>query len=80
MHAADIVYRPGSEISATNALSHSLIPGKIPGMDIVVHEVTNVSQSRLDQDHAATERDSTLTLLKEILLNGWPSLCDKCPP
>ena len=76
----DVIYKPGRDIPVADALSQSAIPGKeIPGMDIIVHEVTHVSQSRLDQVQAAMEVDPTLILLKKAIHTGWPSSQGQCP-
>ena len=76
----DIQYKPGRDIPVADALSRAPIPGdEIPDLDIIVHEVTNVTESRLEQIRAGTAADPELTVLKQVIHDGWPMSRNQCP-
>jgi hypothetical protein len=70
----ELVYKPGTAIPVADALSRSPLPDK-PVSDVVT--VNNVSFSpiksgRLEEIRVASEKDQTLTELKNTIMKGWP--------
>lgn len=76
----ELHYRPGKDIPVADALSRAPIPGDtIPDMDVLIHEVTNTSTSRLEQIRTLTRQDPQLILLANIIQHGWPNQRSECP-
>ena len=68
-------YKPGTQIPIADTLSRAPLPGK-PDTELVTVNLINFSPiktNRLDEIRAATALDKTLTLLKQIILKGWPN-------
>lgn len=75
-----VVYVPGPKIPVADLLSRASIPGEeISDMDVTIHELVNVSQSRLQQIQELAHKDSQLATLMEVVTTGWPSQRKDCP-
>lgn len=73
-------YVPGKMIPVADALSRLPIPGQeIREMDVHVHEITNVTPSRLQQIRDETKVDPILVKLANMVMSGWPKLRGDCP-
>ena len=79
-----VKYVPGHDVPLADTLSR-IAPckeGKIPGLDISVHELNaqlNASHARLKQIREETVKDSTLAVLAETISTGWPDKRSECP-
>ena len=52
------------------------------GLDVSVHEVhlhLNASPTRVSQIREETDKDTTLSALREIIMHGWPEKRSDCP-
>ena len=77
-------YVPGKDIPVADALSRisSCHDEAIQGLDISVHEVylqLNSSPMRVSQIREETDKDTTLSVLREIIMHGWPEKRSNCP-
>ena len=71
-----IVYRPGSKIPVPDCLSrliHNRQDPEIPGMHILVNDVTLTHPSKLHIIRNHMKKDEDLLLLRDMVLRGWPS-------
>ena len=81
---AEIKYVPGKDIPVTGAISRiSLCYGEaVQGLYVSVHEVhlhLNASPMRVSQIREETGKDTTLSALCEIIMQGWPEKRSDCP-
>ena len=79
-----VIYVPGRNIPVADMLSRvSPTPAaEIPGLDVSVHELQkhlNASPMRLNQIREETAKDDNLSLLKEVVMKGWPNQRSDCP-
>ena len=81
---AQIKYVPGKDIPVADALSRisSCYGEAVQGLDVSVHEVhlhLNASPTRVSQIREETDKDTTLSALREIIMHGWPEKRSDCP-
>ena len=81
---AEIKYAPGKDIPVADALSRnsSRYGEAVQGLDVSVHEVhlhLNASPTRGSQIREETDKDTTLSALREIIMHGWPEKRSDCP-
>ena len=81
---AEIKYVPGKNIPIADALSRisSCYGEAVQGLDVSVHEVhlyLNASPTRVSQIREETDKDTTLSALREIIMHGWPEKRSDCP-
>ena len=81
---AQIKYVLGKGIPIADALSRisSCYGEAVQGLDVSVHEVhlhLNVSPTQLIQIREETDKDTTLSALREIIMRGWPEKRSSCP-
>jgi len=74
---AQIKYVFGKDIPVADALSRisSCYGEAVKGLDVSVHEVhlhLNASPTRVSQMREETDKDTTLSALREIIVHGWP--------
>uniref|UniRef100_A0A8C2HNG3 Gypsy retrotransposon integrase-like protein 1 n=1 Tax=Cyprinus carpio TaxID=7962 RepID=A0A8C2HNG3_CYPCA len=81
-----IVHRPGKDIPVADTLSRKSLSDQdtslIEGMDIQVHTVYSslpVSNLKLEEIRAQTEKDPQFQTLKGVIQRGWPEEKRKCP-
>uniref|UniRef100_A0A674NI52 Gypsy retrotransposon integrase-like protein 1 n=1 Tax=Takifugu rubripes TaxID=31033 RepID=A0A674NI52_TAKRU len=81
-----IVHRPGKDIPVADTLSRKSLSDQDDslreGMDMQVHTVYSnlpVSDTKLKEIRAETEKDAQLVLLKETIQSGWPEERPMCP-
>ena len=78
-----IKYIPGPKIPMADALSRVIIHEKmeIEGLDVTIHELTStMSRVQVETIQKATPEDTTLQLLMEQMIKGWPKEgCRKHP-
>ena len=77
-----IQHRPGREMvlpDALSRLSHS-DQSEVMGTKIRVHEVVDVSQSRLGRLQVETEGDEVLRKIKTYVRSGWPDSVKSVEP
>ena len=79
-----IKYVPGKDIPVTDALSRiSSCHGEaIHGLDVSVYKVhlhLNASPMRVSQIGEETNKDTTLSALREIIMHRWPEKRSNCP-
>ena len=69
-----LVHRPGREMVLPDALSRlsQVDKEEVLGTNVRVHELIDVSQSRLGRLQAETEADEVLQKVKSYVWNGWP--------
>ena len=67
-------HRPGREMVLPDALSRMSRSDKkaVPGTKVRIHEVVDVSQSRLKRLQIETESDEVLQKIKTYVVSGWP--------
>ena len=83
---ANVLYQKGSKMFLSDALSllssHNRRKGKqseIKGLDISVHDVeTDVHETTLDKICNHSKTDSTLSLVIQYVLDGWPGNANEC--
>ena len=83
---ANVLYQKGSKVFLSDALSqvssHNTRKGKqseIKGLNISVHDVqTDVCGTTLDKIHTHSKTDSTLCLVMQNVLDGWPGNANDC--
>ena len=80
-----VKYVKGSDVPIADALSR-VSPQQLPESDqipeICVHHVTQnlpASPTRLQQIRDETTRDPRLSLLREVIFEGWPQEREQCP-
>ncbi len=78
---------PGKHIPVADTLSRKAVsdtfPSLITGMDARVHSVLSslpVSDRKMQEIATATEQDAQMTLLKQVIMQGWPDTRKQCPP
>ena len=81
---AQIKYVPRKDIPVADALSRisSCYGEAIQGLDVSVHEVhlhLNVSPTRVSQIREETDKDTTISALREVIMRGWPEKRSNCP-
>ena len=77
-----IKYIPGKDIPMADALSRvsPYEKVKIKGLDVTIHELTpQLTRVQVQTIQKATQEDSTLQLLIQQILKGWPDHCRKLP-
>ena len=52
---------------------------EISDINVTIHEITGVSESRLEQIRDMTKCDETLQVLTSTVTNGWPQYRNQCP-
>ena len=72
-HSYELVFKPGAEIPAADAMSRAPL-GETGPRNVPVYAVyaEPFKQERLDQIRGATERDATLQELRKVIMAGWP--------
>ena len=83
---ANVLYQKGSKMFLSDALSHlsshNMRQGKqseIKGLNISVHDVeTDVCETILDKICIHSKTDSTLSLVMQYVLDGWPGNANEC--
>ena len=83
---ANVLYQKGSRMFLTDALSrfssHNTRQGmqsEIKGLNISVHDVeTDVHETTLDKIHIHSKTNSTLSLVMQYVLDGWPGNANEC--
>ena len=77
---------PGKDIPVADTLSRKFMPDTFPnlseGMDVQVHTVMSnlqFSSNKLDEIKRSTDSDPQLSTLRNVILQGWPELRNKCP-
>ena len=48
-------------------------------IDVTIHDITGVSESRLEKIKYGTKCDETLQVLARTVTNGWPQYRNQCP-
>ena len=75
----EIKYVPGREIPVADALSRNSIPGQaMSDMDIKIHELVNVSATKLQHIRDMTATDPVLSKLMNTVTAGWPNSRKGC--
>ena len=73
-------YVSGKDIPIANGLSRLPIHGgEIPDINVTIHEITGVSESRLEKIRDMTKCDETLQVLTSTVTNGSPQYRNQCP-
>lgn len=73
-YQCQLIYRPGKEIPFADALSRAPLPDTGDDSFSVSSLAYSWFQaSRLQEIQHATEKDSTLRLLKDVIVQGWPN-------
>ena len=69
-----LLYRPGKEMVLPDALSRLSQADKteVKGTHVRIHELIDVSQSRLEKLQRETEADEVLQKIKKLVKSGWP--------
>ena len=76
----EVKYIPGKDIPVADALSRLPIKGpEIPNLQVHINNLVNVSPARLQQVKHFTNQDQSLTMLRDTVMNGWPSIRKQCP-
>ena len=77
-----IVYKPGKEVVIADALSrlNPVESDAIPGMEVRIHDITDITPIRLDELQQATAHDDTLQVLQQQIIVGWPTTIKKLTP
>ena len=71
---------PGKDIHIADGLSRLPIHGeKMPEINVTIHDITDVSESRLEKIKEVTKCDETLQVLTRTVTNGWPQYSNQCP-
>ena len=86
IYDANVLYKKGSKMFLSDALSHlsscNTRQGKqseIKGLNISVHDVeTDVHETTLDNICIHSKTDSTLSLVMQYVLDGWPGNANEC--
>ena len=75
-------HRPGREMVLPDALSRLSRSDKkvVPGTRVRVHELVDVSQSRLKRLQVETESDEVLQKIKTYVVSGWPASIKSLEP
>ena len=83
-YAYDVVYAPGNQIPAADALSRLPLPDTGPAEedDEVVALVTDEAAEVLSEDDVreASLLDETLQQLRSVIATGWPASARSCAP
>ena len=75
-----VKYVPGKDIPIADGLSRLPIHGdEIPDIDVTIHDITGVSESRLETIKDETKCNETLQVLTRTVTNGWPQYRNQCP-
>ena len=75
-----VKYVPGKDIPIADGLSRLPIQGdEIPDIDVTIHDITGVSESRLEKIKDERKCDETLQVLARTVTNGWPQYRNQCP-
>ncbi|XP_052797485.1 uncharacterized protein K02A2.6-like [Mya arenaria] len=82
----DIKHYPSKQVPVADTLSRNFLNETFPelsqGMDMQVHMVMShlpVSDRKLNELKDKTSQDETLVLLKQTILQGWPTSRKMCP-
>ena len=71
---------PGKDIPIADGLSRLPIhDDEIPDINVTIHEITSVSESRLENIRDMTKCDETLQVLTSTVTKGWPQYINQCP-
>ena len=75
-------HRPGREMVLPDAFSR--LSGadslEVEGTNVRIHELVDVSLSRLERLQRETDEDEILRQIKEYVQSGWPSSCKSLAP
>ena len=75
-----VKYVPGKDIPIADGLSRLPIHGgEIADINVTIHEICGVSESRLEKIRDMTKCDETLQVLTSTVTNGWPHCRNQCP-
>ena len=75
-----VKYVPGKDIPIADGLSRLPIQGdEIPDINVTIHEIAGVSESRLGKIRDMTKCNETLQVLTRTVTNGWPQYRNQCP-
>ena len=75
-----VKYVPGKYVPIADGVSHLPIHGdEIPDIDVTIHDITGVSESRLEKIKDETKCDETLQVIARTVTNGWPQYRNQCP-
>ena len=74
-------YVPGKDIRIADGLSRLPIRGEeMPDTNVTIHDITGVSEPRLEKMKEMTKCDETLLqVLTRTVTNGWPQYRNQCP-
>ena len=83
---ANVLYQKGSKMFLSDVLSHlsshNTRQGKqseIRGLNISLHDVeTDVQEATLDKIRIHSKTDSTLSLVMQCVIDGWPGNANQC--
>ena len=68
-----VKYVPGKDIPIADGLSRLPIHGEeMPDINVTIHDITGVSESRLEKIKEVTKCEETLQVLTITVTNGWP--------
>jgi hypothetical protein len=75
-------YKPGREMVLPDALSRlsQADRSEVKGTKVRIHELIDVSQSRLERLQRETESDETLRKIKTFVRTGWPTSVKSLEP
>ncbi|KAK2168191.1 hypothetical protein NP493_1240g00016 [Ridgeia piscesae] len=75
-----VKYVPGKDIPIADGQSRLPIHGgEIPDISVTIHELTGVSELRLEKIRDMTKCDETLQVLTSTVTNGWSQYRNQCP-
>ena len=75
-------HRPGREMVLPDAFSRlsGADSSEVEGTSVRIHELVDVSLSRLERLQRETDDDDILRQIKEYVQSGWPSSCKSLAP
>ena len=81
VYNSDLIYQPGNSIPVADSLSRAPLKAT-PTVEIAtLHNLTftPIKQERLDKIQSATEADTDLTALRNVIMTGWPRQKSQTP-